>query len=105
MQFFRKLLTVVGSAVLLSSACYGATVSGTVKGPDGAPFMGAFVEAYNLKMKANFIVLSNAQGRYEITKVPAGDYRLQIRAVGYAVDPQSGVNLTADQKASYDFNL
>jgi virginiamycin B lyase len=105
MQFIRKILTVVGSATLLCSACYGATVTGTVKGPDGAPFMGAFVQAQNLKMKATFMVLSNSQGHYEMDKVPAGEYRMTIKAVGFTADPQSGVNLTADQNASFDFAL
>ena len=32
----------------LASIAYGAAISGTVKGPDGKPFKGAFVEAQDL---------------------------------------------------------
>ena len=60
-----------GLGILLASACQGATVTGTVKGPDGVPFQGAFVEARNTKMRMTVIVLSDAQGRYRLEKLPA----------------------------------
>ena len=72
----------------LGSVCPGATVTGTVKGPDGAPFQGAFVEAQNTKTKMTLIVLSDSQGHYRIEKLPAGDYRVQIDATGYRADPR-----------------
>jgi len=87
------------------SACYAATITGTVKGVDGAPFQGAFVEAQSTKTRITVIVLSDSRGQYRIEKLPAGDYRLQIRAVGFRADPKAGVNLTAEQNASYDFAL
>lgn len=99
---FLVLIAFIGS---LGSICYGATVAGTVKGPDGAPFQGAFVEAQNTKSKITFIVLSDSQGRYRIDKLPTGNYRVQVRAVGYCTDPRDGVNLTADQNASVDLTL
>ena len=100
-----RFLVFIASFCFLSSICYGATVAGTVKGPDGAPFQGAFVEAQNTKSKMTFIVLSDSQGRYRIDKLPTGNYRVQIRAVGYRTDPRDGVNLTADQNASVDITL
>jgi virginiamycin B lyase len=105
MRSQSKVLALIGSVVLLSSTCYGATITGTVKGPDGAAFQGAFVEAQNGKTKITVNVLSDGQGRYRIDKLPAGDYRVVIRAVGFRTDPLSAVNLTADQNASYDFAL
>ena len=59
-----RLIALVGAIVFLGSACYGATITGTVKGADGAPFQGAFVEAQNTKTKITVIVLSDSQGRY-----------------------------------------
>jgi len=89
----------------LGGACFGATISGAVKGETGAPFQGAFVEAQNAKSKISVIVLSNSQGRYRIENLPAGDYRVQIRAVGYRAEPRTDVSLAADQNASFDFSL
>src|SRR5258708_19440915 len=105
MRVKNKALTVIGFIVSLGSACYGATITGTVNGVDGAPFQGAFVEVQNAKSKITVIVLSDSQGRYRIPELAAGDYRVQIRAVGYRADPRSSVTLTADQNASFDFSL
>jgi virginiamycin B lyase len=68
-------------------------------------FQGAFVEAQNVKTKITVAVLSDTQGHYHIDNLPAGQYRLFIRAVGYRTDPRTGVNLTGDQNASFDFAL
>jgi hypothetical protein len=105
MKLHSRCLAFAGLMVFFGSACYSATISGTVKGPDGAPFQGAFVEAQNTKSRITTIVLSDTHGQYQIEKLPAGDYRLLIRAVGFRTDPRTGVNLAADQKSSYDFSL
>jgi virginiamycin B lyase len=100
-----KILGLLGSVVLFTTLSYGATIQGTVKGPDGAPFQDAFVAAQNAKTKITNMALSDGQGHYRLENLPAGEYRVQIKAVGYRSDPQTGVNLTADQKASFDFAL
>ena len=74
-------------------------------GPDGAAFRGAFVQARNAKTKIMVSVLSDRDGKYRIENLPAGDYRVQIKAPGFKSDPKSGVNLTADQNAALDFAL
>jgi virginiamycin B lyase len=100
-----KLLPLISLLAFLGSVCHGATITGTVKSPDGGPFQGAFVEAQNTKTKMTVMVPSDIQGRYRLEKLPAGEYRMQIRAVGYRTDPHPAVNLTADQNASFDFAL
>ena len=89
----------------LASAAFGATITGNVTGPDGKPFMGAFVVAENAQNKMTVSVLSNAQGRYHIGNLPGATYKVQIRAIGYTSDPRTDVLLTSDQKASFDFAL
>ncbi len=69
--------------ILISSISRASTITGKVEGPDGAAFQGAFVEAQNMETKITVAVLSNEQGHYRIEKLPAGRYRLFIRAVGY----------------------
>src|SRR5258708_22537876 len=100
-----RIHVLLGLALFFGSVCYSATITGTVNGVDGAPFQGAFVEAQNAKSKITVIVLSDSQGRYRIPDLSAGDYRVQIKAVGYRADPRSGVTLTADQNVSFDFAL
>ena len=93
----QLLLGVLGVFVLTPRAADAATIAGTVAGPDGAAFRGAFVQARNAKTKITVSVLSDRDGKYRIENLPAGEYRLQIKAPGYKSDPKSGVNLTADQ--------
>src|ERR1700680_5047986 len=84
---------------------HGATVTGTVKGPDGASFRGAFVQEQNAHTKVMVSVLTDKDGRYRIENLPAGQYQLQVKAVGFRTDPRPGVSLAADQNASYESAL
>src|SRR5262249_40635771 len=74
--------------VRAASSADAATITGTVKGPNGAPFRGAFVQARNAQLKMTVSVLTDNQGRYVVENLPAGDYRLGIRAVGYSAAPK-----------------
>ena len=105
MRSQTRILALLSLIVFLSSAVDGATLTGAVKGVDGSPFQGAFVEAQNTKTRITAIVLSDSQGRYRIPDLAAGDYRIFIKAVGYRADPRSAVSLTSDQNASFDFDL
>ena len=98
-------LPALGLALGTATFADAATITGTVKGPDGAAFRAAFVQARNTVMKMTVSVLSDNDGRYVIESLPAGDYRLSIRAIGYKVEPKEGVKLTADQNLSQDFAL
>ena len=82
-----------------------ATISGTVAGPDGKAFRGAFVQARNAKTKITVSVLSDQDGKYRIAELPAGDYRVAIRAPGFKADAKGGLALTAEQSAGHDFKL
>src|SRR3979411_3450136 len=79
---------ILAVAVATGSLAQAATVAGTVTGPDSAPFRGAFVQARNAKTKIKGSVVSDPQGRYLIENLPAGDYRLQVKAIGYIADSQ-----------------
>jgi virginiamycin B lyase len=105
MWSLNKISRIVVVALVAGSLAHGATITGTVKGPDGAPFRGAFVQAQNVMTRITVDVLSDRKGRYELENLPAGDYELRIRTVGYRAEPRSGVRLTADQNASFDWSL
>ncbi len=77
-----KVLSLAGLIFSLASMVYGATISGTVKGPDGKPFKGAFVEAQNMESRVTVNVLSDKDGRYRVESLPEGQYQLMVRAVG-----------------------
>ncbi|HVC00006.1 MAG TPA: carboxypeptidase regulatory-like domain-containing protein [Candidatus Dormibacteraeota bacterium] len=106
MRAFSKnlfwLMVLMVSAVPL---VMGATITGTVKGPDGKPFEGAFVEAQNMSTTIMTDVLSQEDGSFKVPNLPAGDYRVSIRAVGYKAAAQNETLQTADQHAQCGFDL
>jgi hypothetical protein len=101
----RNALSLVSTMFIVTSFVYGATITGTVTGPDGAPFRASFVQARNAKTKITVVVVSDNAGRYRIENLPAGDYQVQARTIGYRSDPKSGMVLSANQNASFDWTL
>ncbi len=105
MRFSGISLSAFALAMAVTSGAFAATVSGSVTGPDGKPFMGAFVVAENIKNKMTVSVLSDEQGHYRIDALPAANYRVQISLAGFKADPKSDVALAVDQNAAFDFAL
>src|SRR5262249_53681242 len=93
---------ILGLFLFASSFADAATITGTVSGPSGAPFRAAFVQASHAKLKMTVSVLSDNAGRYVVENLPAGDYRLSVRAIGYKAEPKGGIALAADQSLSQD---
>ncbi len=98
-------LTAIALACAPIAVAQAATVSGTVTGPDGAPFRGAFVQAGNAQTNMLVSVLSDNQGRYRLPELPAGEYKLNVRAPGFAADPKPGLTLDAKAVTTYSFRL
>jgi len=105
MRSQTRFLVLAGLALYMAASCHAATLSGTLKGPDGAPVEGAFVQAQNTKTKISFFVLSDHEGHYRVDGLPEGEYRVQVKATGFRADPKSGVGLAADQSMAIDFAL
>ena len=96
----KKLFSFSLLAVLFASVGYGATggtISGVVKGPDGAPFRAAFVRAQNTKSKITTMVLSDRQGRYFTDKLLPGTYNVWATAIGYKSDPVRRPDVTVEE--------
>ena len=99
------LIGILGLFIFAASFADAATIAGTVSGPDGTPLRAAFVQARHAKLKMTVSVLSDNAGRYLVENLPAGDYRLSVRAIGYKAEPKSGITLAAEQNLSHDFAL
>jgi virginiamycin B lyase len=104
----NSLLRALGLVLVFAAFSYGAsvgTISGTVKGPDGSPFRGAFVRAQNEKSKVTVSVLSDKQGKYRIQNLTEGKYQVRATAVGYKSDPRAGLTVDGAQPVSLDFAM
>ena len=100
-----SLVSFIVAAVIAPVPADAASISGTVTGPDGAPLRAAFVQARHGKLKMTVSVLTDKAGRYVVENLPAGDYRLSVRALGTRSEPKSGITLAADGSAAHDFAL
>src|SRR6202795_2878136 len=105
MRLVSKCAVLAAFTLSLMSIAHGATISGTVKGPDGKPFKGAFVEAQDMDSRIATHVLSDKDGRYRIENLPEGQYQLLVRAVGYRFEPRTGIQVAAAQNATYEIAL
>jgi hypothetical protein len=65
-NLMRSLGPLVLALLLAASAAEAATITGTVTGPDGAPFRGAFVQARHAGLKMTVSVLADNDGRYVV---------------------------------------
>lgn len=92
---------------LLVSGANGATITGTVKSTDGAPFRAAFVRVQNTKTKVTTMVLSNNQGKYVADGLPAGTYDVWATSTGYSGDParNTGVSVEEGKNLTFDFSM
>jgi virginiamycin B lyase len=92
-------------SALMCASALGASIVGTVTGPDGKPFMGAFVAAENPQSRMTVNVISDARGRYHIDNLGSATYTVRTEAIGYTSEPRGSIALAADATASLDFAL
>jgi hypothetical protein len=85
----------------------GAALSGIVSSAEEGPMEGVLVSAKRTGSNITVTVVSNAQGRYTLpaAKLGAGTYKLSIRAVGYDLDSNNSVDISAQGGASADIHL
>jgi virginiamycin B lyase len=104
----KTLFRAFALTILFASFTYaapGGVISGTVKGPDGSAFKGAFVRAQSAKTKITVNVLSDRNGAYRIQNLEAGEYVVTAAAVGFKSDPRTNVKVDAEQTVPLDFAL
>src|SRR5205807_8119740 len=71
---------------LANAAENSATVEGVVQDGSGKPVTGAFVKLKNNERHLEFMVISQAQGRYSVSNLPSGQYVVQGVGGGYQSD-------------------
>jgi len=102
----RQLIGVAGGVALLGGVVSsGAAQQGSIAGrvTDQAsqqPVSGAQVVVEGSVLRGQ----TNQEGRYRIERLPLGEYRVQVRLIGYATAVRP-VTLTAGEPAQLDFTL
>lgn len=80
------------------------TISGTITDPNRALVVGATVRALSLASGRIVTASTDAAGRYEMSGLPSGDYRLSVGLQGFAAQTRI-ISLKDSQPATQDFTL
>ncbi|GIU82425.1 MAG: TonB-dependent receptor [Acidobacteria bacterium] len=86
-----KVLAAIIMLVFISKifAQDGAVLSGTVVDATGAVIVGATVKLLDLATNREITAVTNGEGRYEITGLRPGAYRLSVSSQGFATSARS----------------
>jgi hypothetical protein len=76
----------------------GATVTGTIRDPNGQVIVDAEVQMLNIGSGTTFKSTSNSEGKYELGQLALGSYMLSVKSGGFAVATRS---LTLRRNESY----
>ncbi|MGH9733410.1 MAG: TonB family protein [Candidatus Acidiferrales bacterium] len=93
------------AAVGLSAQNTSTTFSGTVYGPEGATASDATVVVIDIRANIRNMTASGADGRFEITGLPGGEYELQVMKLGCKTYDVPNITLQAGDTRSLDVNL
>src|ERR1700726_48239 len=108
----RSNFTIIFAAALLFlcgqfawAAENSSTVEGLVQDASGKPVAGAFVKLKNSDRHLEFMVISQAQGHYTVSNLPAGQYVIQGVGGGYQSSASAPVDVADGKTAKQDLSL
>ena len=82
-----------------------ATITGNVTDPSGAAVVGASVVARDMERGTTYPTQTNADGVFNLQRIPVGTYEIQVTSDGFQPAKQSAVTLVLDQIARFTFKL
>jgi iron complex outermembrane receptor protein len=80
-------------------------ISGVVKDPQMATVAGLTVTLTNQQTKASQTAVTDSQGAYTFSSVPAGTYVAEVNATGFNTSSSPELTVTAGQTVNFDFAL
>ena len=99
------LLLCLSLAAGLANAQPGASVTGTVKDPQGQPVAGAALTLFSRTGAAGSATTSDSSGSYRFDGLPAGDYLLRAAAPGFALFLVEDIHLSTGAEEKRDVAL
>ncbi|MFH1572028.1 MAG: TonB-dependent receptor [Gemmatimonadota bacterium] len=101
----RSLVLLLVLPVAAALAAESASLSGKVTDARGRALAGVNVTVTGGSLQAPAGAISDADGRYTVANLPAGQYAVRASHVGYRAATESGVDLAAGRTRSLDFKL
>jgi outer membrane cobalamin receptor len=104
-KFFPRLLLLLTISSAVLSAQSGASITGTVKDPQGRPVPRTVISLLPSTGAAGITTTSDSSGIYRFERLPAGDYLLRAAATGFAPFLAEGVHLSVGAVETRDIVL
>src|SRR5690349_19849150 len=82
-----------------------ASITGKVTDPSGAAVANAKVTATDTDRGTVWPTVTNAEGVYDLPRLPVGNYAVKVEAPGFQAAQQSKLTLVLNQIARIDFPL
>jgi hypothetical protein len=100
----RTLAQVLTISFFLAAGLFGqtTTVTGTVTDPSGLAVPSASITLTNVDTGAQRVTTSDSGGRYTVTQIPPGKYRVVAKAAGFAEAVINDVELLVNQPATIE---
>jgi len=99
------LFIVIAVATGLAHSQTTATLTGTVKDPQGAVIAGAAITVHAVATGADRTTVSDGAGDYVLSSLQPGEYTVQVKMTGFALYTVKSLVLQVDQKASLPISL
>ena len=100
----RMLFAMAAMAFAIPAAAQTGTISGKIVNATAVPISGAQVTASS-GIRTVASGLSDANGDYRLSNIPAGTYTVRARLLGYAAATQENVNVTSGFVANVNLTL
>lgn len=98
-------LIVAGSTQFAAGQEHTGVISGVVKNASGQAASGAYVKAKNAERGVTFLVVSQDQGRYRITNLPPGKFKVQAIGAGFQSNSPAMVEVASGKEVSANLTL
>ncbi len=102
---FAAALLIFCAASLRARRKITRSIEGVVQDASGKPVTGAFVKLKNNERHLEFMVISQAQGHYTVSNLPAGKYVVQGVGGGFQSNVSAPVEVAEGKTAKQDLSL
>ncbi len=93
------------SAPVVWAQVVGGTISGTITDTSGAVIPNAVVEVRNQDTGTQRTLTTNAAGTYAAPSIPVGEYRVSVKAPGFAAFTREHIGLAVGQSLVFPVTL
>src|SRR5258708_1582666 len=105
LTFLACLLMLAGCLQSAHAQEVTGSIVGLVTDPQGAAIKGAAVTVQDTERGTSLKTTTNDSGAFTFPRVPVGHYSVTVSATGFQAERHSGLELTLNQTARFDFHL